>query len=66
MGNDNLRMRLEPRLDPPGFPIPKHDISITISATNPPSVRGEADLTRVSGDAVPCESFLAVLAEIVG
>ena len=59
-------MGFETGLDPTRLPIPKYDITVPVAATDPTTVRREPDLAGVTRDAVSCESFLAVLAEVVG
>lgn len=34
--NNNLRMALEPRLDPACLPIPEHHVAVTIARREPP------------------------------
>ena len=39
VSDDNFGMRLQPRLNPPALPVPKYDIALAISATDPLAVR---------------------------
>ena len=65
MCNDNLVMRLEPRLYPSGLPVPEYDVSSAITTTDPLPIGREPDLTSVSSNRVTCESLFPILSEIV-
>jgi hypothetical protein len=66
MGDDDLLVTLQTRLNITGLPIPEHDVPRPITAADPLAVGRESHLTCVPSDLMIREPFLAVLAEIVG
>lgn len=66
MRNNHLRMSLQPRLYPPRLPIPENNIPLSITATNPFSIRGKSYLTCVSCDGMTGETLFTILTEVVG
>ena len=66
MGDNNLRMRAQARLDTTRLPLPEHHIALTIPAANPLAVRREANLTSIARDRMARESLVPRLAEVVG
>lgn len=65
MSDDHLAMRLQPRFDRAGFPVPENYIAFAIPAADPFSVRRETDLGGVPRHGMTCESFLAVLSKVI-
>lgn len=61
----DLGMCLEPRLYPPGLPLPEYYVALPVAAANPLSVWGEADLAGVPSDGVAGEPLIPCLTEVI-
>jgi len=66
VGNDDLGVCFQARLDATTFPVPKDHVSLAVSATDPLSIRGKSHLAGISCDGMSREPFLSILTEIVG
>ncbi len=47
------------------FPVPKYEIAFTIAAAHPLAIGRKPNLASVASNGMSCETFLAVLAEII-
>lgn len=65
VSDDHLAMRLQPRLDAAGLPVPEHNVTLPISTAYPFAVGGEPHLTGITGNRVSSEPLLSVLPEVV-
>lgn len=65
MGDDYLRMRLQPRLNPPALPVPEYDVALPIATADPLAVRRKPDLAGITGDGMTSKPFFPVLPEVV-
>ena len=58
-------MGLQTRLNATSLPVPENNVAFTVSATDPLSIGGKSNLTRIASDGVPSESLLAILSEVI-